>query len=54
MIEVTHHPIRPLRQSVGRPRRSFDMRESEGSLFEQLDAEEKTVVEQAASVVRDA
>jgi len=41
-------------RSDGRPRRSFDMRESEGSLFEQLDAEERTVVEQAASVVRDA
>jgi len=29
----------------GRPRRSFDMRESEGRLFEQLDAEETAVVE---------
>ncbi|MBM3236359.1 hypothetical protein FJZ31_08680 [Candidatus Poribacteria bacterium] len=33
----------------GRPRRSFDMREVEGRLFEQLEAEEKAVIEQAAS-----
>jgi len=32
----------------GRPRRSFDMREAEGRLFEQLEAEEKAVAEQAA------
>jgi hypothetical protein len=32
----------------GRPRRSFDMRESEGRLFEQLETEEKAVIEQAA------
>ena len=32
----------------GRPRRSFDMREAEGRLFEQLETEEKSVVEQAA------
>jgi len=32
----------------GRPRRSFDMREAEGRLFEQLEAEEKAVVEKAA------
>ena len=32
----------------GRPRRSFDMREAEGRLFEQLEMEEKSVVEQAA------
>lgn len=31
----------------GRPRRSFDMREVEGRLFEQLDEEEQMVVEQA-------
>ena len=31
----------------GRPRRSFDMREAEGRLFYQLEAEEKSVVEQA-------
>jgi len=30
----------------GRPRSSFDMREKEGRLFERLEAEEKTVVEQ--------
>ena len=35
----------------GRPRRSFDMRESEGRLFEQLDAEETAVVEQAATTL---
>jgi len=35
----------------GRPRRSFDMRETEGRLFDQLDSEEKTVIEQAASLV---
>jgi len=35
----------------GRPRRSFDMREAEGRLFEQLEADEKAVVEQARSVI---
>lgn len=37
----------------GRPRRSFDMREAEGRLFEQLEAEEKAVVEKAASILSD-
>ncbi|MFQ6040791.1 MAG: hypothetical protein ACE5PV_08040 [Candidatus Poribacteria bacterium] len=32
----------------GRPRRSFDMREAEGRLFEQLETEEKAVIEQAS------
>jgi len=35
----------------GRPRRSFDMREAEGRLFEQLEDEEKAVIEQAISLV---
>ena len=35
----------------GRPRRSFDMREAEGRLFKQLEAEEKTFIEQAASIL---
>ena len=30
----------------GRPRRSFDMRKEEGRLFDQLDEEEKKVVNQ--------
>lgn len=34
----------------GRPRRSFDLRESEGRLFDQLDADEKIVVEKASSI----
>lgn len=37
----------------GRPRRSFDMREAEGRLFEQLEADEKTVVEQAGNVIKN-
>ena len=37
-----------------RPRRSFDMREEEGRLFDQLDAEERAVVERAAQVLRSA
>ena len=39
------------KQDDGRPRRSFDMREAEGRLFEQLETEEKAVVEQAASIL---
>ncbi len=35
----------------GRPRRSFDMRESEGRMFKQLDDDEKSVVEKVASIV---
>ena len=35
----------------GRPRSFFDMREAEGRLFKQLEAEEKTVVEQVASIL---
>jgi hypothetical protein len=35
----------------GRPRRSFDMHESEGRMFQQLDDDEKAVVENVASVV---
>lgn len=35
----------------GRPRRSFDLREAEGRLFDQLDAEERVVVAQASAVV---
>jgi hypothetical protein len=38
-------------QDDGRPRRSFDMRDSEGRLFDQLDADEKAVVEQVASIL---
>ncbi len=34
----------------GRPRRSFDMRKTEGRLFEQLDSEEKEVIRKASSV----
>ena len=41
------------KKTDGRPRRSFDMREAEGRLFEQLDADEKAVVEQAAGVITD-
>jgi len=37
----------------GRPRRSFDMRESEGRMFDQLDEDEKAVVQRAASVVSE-
>lgn len=40
-------------QEDGRPRRSFDMRDSEGRMFDQLDAEEKLVVEQAGNVLLD-
>lgn len=36
----------------GRPRRSFDLRASEGRLFDQLDIEEMAVVEQAAAVLQ--
>ncbi|MFQ6044544.1 MAG: hypothetical protein ACE5PV_27135, partial [Candidatus Poribacteria bacterium] len=39
------------KRTDGRPRRSFDMREAEGRLFEQLEAEEKAIVEQAASIL---
>jgi hypothetical protein len=35
----------------GRPRRSFDMHESEGRMFQQLDDDEKSVVEKASSIV---
>ncbi len=35
----------------GRPRRSFDMRESEGRMFQQLDDDERSVVERVASVL---
>jgi len=38
-------------QDDGRPRRSFDMRDPEGRLFDQLDADEKSVVEQVASIL---
>ena len=38
-------------QEDGRPRRSFDMRESEGRMFHQLDEEERQVVQEAASVL---
>lgn len=37
----------------GRPRRSFDMHESEGRLFDQLDAEEKAVIKQAESAISE-
>ncbi|HGE72502.1 TPA: hypothetical protein ENX78_16795 [Candidatus Poribacteria bacterium] len=37
----------------GRPRRSFDMRKEEGRLFDQLDNEEKKVINQAKSVIID-
>lgn len=36
----------------GRPRRSFDLRDAEGRLFEQLETEEKAVIQQAQEVVR--
>jgi hypothetical protein len=36
----------------GRPRRSFDMRKEEGRLFDQLDEEEKKVVDQALSKIK--
>lgn len=36
----------------GRPRRSFDMRESEGRLFDQLDDDERIVVEKAFSTMK--
>jgi hypothetical protein len=36
----------------GRPRRSFDMRKDEGRLFDQLDEEERKVVNQALSKIR--
>ncbi|MBM3213153.1 hypothetical protein FJZ33_13095 [Candidatus Poribacteria bacterium] len=35
----------------GRPRRSFDIRESEGRLFQQLDEDEKIVVEKAFTAI---
>ena len=41
------------KQPDGRPRRSFDMRESEGRLFDQLDADERQVVKQVVSVLYD-
>ena len=41
------------KQSDGRPRRSFDMRESEGRLFDQLDEDDKLVVEKAALILSD-
>ncbi len=37
----------------GRPRRSFDMRESEGRMFDQLDEDERQVVQQAASILSE-
>jgi len=37
------------KQDDGRPRRSFDMRESEGRMFHQLDEDEWLVVEQVSS-----
>jgi len=41
------------KQPDGRPRRSFDMRETEGRLFDQLDADERSVVEQVSSILSD-
>ena len=40
-------------QDDGRPRRSFDMRESEGRLFDQLDADERSVTEQVTPILSD-
>jgi len=40
-------------QEDGRPRRSFDMRDSEGRMFDQLDADEKSVVQQVASILSE-
>jgi len=37
----------------GRPRRSFDMREAEGRMFDQLDADETAVVEQVKSILAE-
>lgn len=37
-------------QTDGRPRRSFDMREAEGRLFDQLDADERAIVEKVSSI----
>lgn len=37
----------------GRPRRSFDMRESEGRMFDQLDEDERLVVGQASSITSE-
>jgi hypothetical protein len=41
------------KQDDGRPRRSFDMRESEGRLFDQLDADERSVTEQVTPILSD-
>jgi hypothetical protein len=41
------------RQADGCPRRSFDMREPEGRLIDQLDADERSVIEQVASTLPD-
>jgi len=41
------------KSSEGRPRRSFDMRQTEGRLFDQLDTEEKIVVDKAVSIISD-
>lgn len=38
----------------GRPRRSFDLRDAEGRLFDQLDEVEREVIRRAAEVVRGA
>jgi hypothetical protein len=40
-------------QEDGRPRRSFDMRNSEGRMFDQLDADEKSVVKQVKSILAE-
>ena len=40
------------KQKDGRPRRSFDMRESEGRMFDQLDADERSVVEGVKSILQ--
>ncbi|MFC1713941.1 hypothetical protein ACFL6S_09740 [Candidatus Poribacteria bacterium] len=42
-----------VREDGGRPRRSFDMRESEGRMFDQLDEDERQVVQQAASILSE-
>ncbi|MFW6154907.1 MAG: hypothetical protein ACOC95_06800 [Planctomycetota bacterium] len=36
----------------GRPRRSFDMSDGEGRLFDQLDAEERALLERVGEVAR--
>lgn len=41
------------KQDDGRPRRSFDMREPEGRMFDQLDEDERLVVGQISSIISE-